>query len=155
MSVSEPLLLCKRKPTSIVGYWNLLYVIGSSSKFSNHFIISCCIGWDNHYYYWYCILCSIIIWEDHKVVVEISQGQPSYSYLYYIVNSFYLMRIYCVNIHCQELEIVGVRYCWGDLRVVVYTKSQPSTSHVVIHKWNHLRQVPKLLEPKEYLSTGW
>ena len=42
-------------------------LIGSSSKVSNHFVISRCIGGDNYYYY--CSLRDIIIWEDHKVVV--------------------------------------------------------------------------------------
>ena len=135
---------------------NLLYVIGSSLKLSNYFIISCCcIGWDNHCCYWYCILRSIIIWEDHKVVVQINQGQSLYTSLYYIVNLFFLTRISCVNIHCQELEFVGVHYYWKDLRVVVYTKSQPSASYVIIYKWKHLRQVPKSLEPKNYLIIGW
>ena len=103
MSVSEPLFLCRRKTTSIVRYWNFLYVIGSSLKLLNHFIISHHLRWDNNYYY--CILRSIIIWEN--------------------------------------------------LKVVVYTKGQPSTSYIIIHKLNHLRHVPKLLELKDYLIIGW
>ena len=116
--ILEILYSVNRLLCSIVGCWNLLYVIGSSSKLSNHFIISWCIGWNIHYCYWYCILCCIIIWKDHKVVVQIYQGQPSYSSLYYIVNLFFLTRIYCVNIHYQELEFVGVHYFWEDLKVV-------------------------------------
>ena len=106
MSVSESLLLFRRKPTSIVGCWNLLYVIGSSSKLSNHFIISRCIGWDNHYYYWYHILRSIVIWEDHKFVVQIHEGQPSFLSLYYIVTLFFLTRICCEELGLKDLKVV-------------------------------------------------
>ena len=52
---------------------------------------------------------SIIIWEDHKLF-QINQSQPSYSSFYFNLNLFFLTRVFCVNIHCQELEFVGVQY---------------------------------------------
>ena len=61
---------------------------------------------------------SIIIWEDHKLF-QINQSQPSYSSFYYTVNLFFLTRVFCVNIHCQELEFVGIHYYWEDLKVVI------------------------------------
>ena len=99
-----------------------LIVIGSSlnsSKLPNHFFISCCIGCDNHYYY--CILHSIIIWEDHKLF-QINQSQPSYSYFYYTLNLFFLTMVFCVNIYCQELEFVGIHYYCGRTLKLSFNK---------------------------------
>ena len=122
--------LCRRKLTSIVGCWNLciLFVIGSSSKLSNHFIIFCCIGCDNPYYYWYCILRSIIIWEARKVVVQINQGQQL-SICIFIVIIFSLTRIYCFKIHCQESEFVGIHYYQEDLKVIFHTRLRVNHRH--------------------------
>ena len=124
MSVSEPLLLYRRKPTSIVGCWNLCIslVVGSSVKLSNHFIISRCVWLQTLLLILHSFNC--YYWEDHKVVVQTNQGQPSYLFLFYIVALFFLTRIcYCVNIYCQELEFVGVHYYWKDCTIVVISIS--------------------------------
>ena len=65
---------------------------------------------------------NIIIWEDHKLF-QINQSQPSYSSFYYTVNLFFLTRVFCVNIHCQELEFVGIYYYWENLKVVIQQRA--------------------------------
>ena len=92
MSVSEPLLLSRKKPTSVVDvgtfvsylWWDLL---SSSSKLSDYCIIFVALDWTIIIMLLHFPL-SIIIWEDHKLF-QFNQSQPSYSSLYYIVNLFF------------------------------------------------------------------